>query len=563
MPYIANTVKKTNVRWICHATVNSAPISLTPKQMFMHADALIAPSNFVKEELDKAGFKTADKIYHGVDTDVFKPLPKEEIGNIRQEMGVKDKFIFLSIGVNQISQKNYPGLFYAWKIFVENNPEAKENCTLHVHSNPSAANGINLDILAGRHGIKNIVFTSNHRGNFTLPPKQMNEIYNYSDVYVTSSFGESVCLPILESMAAGKPCIATDFSSMPQWIKESKAGLTAKIKAYWTNPLCEDEALIDEIDLAKQMTKLYKDAKLRESMGKKAVDYIKSKFNWDKHIIPGWVKVINRFDMTVKEDKPLVSVIVLSSNRKEFLKEAIESIKNQTYPNIEIIVVDNGSTDGSIGYLKEVMVEITIGTSKDKGKAVSKDSMTIKKANHLILNKTNVGCPTARNQALKLCTGKYIAIQDDDDISLPGRIEEQVLCLENNQQIAAVSGSSITIDKDGKETGKMSTKDMFVTHEMLLREHCMNSSNAMIRKVVFDDVGNYDEKIKIASDRDMWLRISKKYQLLQLDKVLNKYRIHKNLSINQPEETQKYVMKAIQKTQEKEKEFAEKWQKKK
>ena len=510
----------------------------------MYADAIIAPSNFVKEELDKAGFKTVDKIYHGVDTDTFKPMPKEEINNLKKEMDIKNKIIFLSVGVNTISQKNYPGLFYAWKIFIENNPEAKENCFLHVHSNPSATNGINLDLLAGRHGIKNIGFTSNHQGNFTLPPDQMNEIYNYSDVFVTASYGESVCWPILEAMAAGKPCIATDFSAMPQWIKESKAGLTAKIKAYWTNPLCEDEALIDEIDLAKQMTKLYKDAKLRESMGKKAVDYIKSKFNWDKHIIPGWVKVINRFDMSVKEDKPLVSVMILSHNRKDFLNEAIESILNQTYPNIQLVVVDNGSTDGSADLIKKISESV-------KGKIP------------IITNKTNLGCPTARNQALKLCTGKYIAIQDDDDISLPERIEEQVLCLENNLQIAAVSGSSIIIDKDGKETGKMSTENRFVTHEMFLREHCMNSSNAMIRKAVFDDVGNYDEKIKIASDRDMWLRISKKHQLLQFDKVLNKYRIHKNLSIDNPEETQKYVDIAIQKTQEKDKEFTEKWKKKK
>ncbi|KKL93320.1 hypothetical protein LCGC14_1875870 [marine sediment metagenome] len=545
--YVANVVRKTNVKWICHATVNATPIAFNARQMFTNADTLIAPSNFAKEELNKAGFEIVDKIYHGVDTDVFRPLPQKEIDEIKKgRHGAENKCVFLAVGVNQMSQKNYPGLFYAWKIFVENNPDAKENTILHCHTDPFSAQGTPLDVLQARHGIKNVFFTTNHKKNLTLPPEQMNEMYNYMDVFVTASYGESVCLPILESMAVGKPCIAPDFSAMPQWIKESKAGLTAKIKAFWTNPIYEDEALVDEIDLAKQMTKLYKDAKLRKEMGRKGIEYIKSKFNWGKHILPKWIKVINRFDMSTKEDKPLVSVMILSHNRKKYLKEALDSILKQTYPNIEIVVVDNGSEDGSVHIIKKMF-----------------ESVKDKIATNLAVNGINEGCPTARNQALKLCTGKYIAIQDDDDISLPERIEEQVLVMESNPHVAVVSGNSITIDKDGKEQGKMNMVAGFVTHEMFLKDHVINSSIAMIRKEVFDDVGNFDEKIKIASDRDMWLRISKKYQMLQLDKVLSKYRIHKNLSIDKPEETNKYVAMAIQKTQEKDKEFVKKWQQKK
>jgi len=427
-------------------------------------------------------------------------------------------------------QKNYPALLYAYKIFLENEPSAKENTILHVHANPAEPGGYDMKNLANRYGIThNVYYTVGHRSNVTLPPDQMAELYNYADCHVTTSHGESVSLPTLEMMSCGNPVICPNFSAMTEWVEDSGAGKLAKIKALWTTALLEDQCLVDEIDCAKQMMEIYNDKKLCKEMGKKGAKYIREKFLWDRHIMPQWVRLVKKFDMEDYMNKPLVSVMVLSHNRKQWLGQALDSVLAQTYKNIEVIIVDNGSTDGSI----EIM-----DTYAKKDKRI-----------RVIKNKENLGCPKARNQALKAMKGKYLIFNDDDDVSFPRRVEKCVKYMEDNPDVVAMCSNSQIIDEKGiVHDSNQLNAEVQVTFDALVNEHCFNSPTACVRIDKLREIGGFDDSLKIASDRDIWLGLSAKYKLMHADLQLMQYRVHtKNTSIMDLKETQEYVKKILDK----------------
>ena len=210
---------------------------------------------------------------------------------------------------------------------------------------------------------------------------------------------------------------------------------------------------------------------------------------------------------------PLVSVALRSYNQKSFLKEAIDSILNQTYSNYEIIIADDASTDGSIELIK---------------KYVEKYPKIIKP----IYNKKNNGHTKNLNRALFASKGKYIAIFDGDDLMLPDKLKLQTEFMENNPQCTVCYHNTAFFDN---ETGKT----------LYLKNNKTNSYNGdartMIKYGMFNtNVSNMirrdkipkhgaEEKISIASDWIFYVEcLINGGQILYLDKVLAKVRRHPN-----------------------------------
>ena len=262
------------------------------------ADFLIAPSKFVEKVLLDAGFnpKRVRYIPHGCDTKIFKLLPKEEIEKHKQMIGYKDKFVFLSVATNTGFEKNWQGLFYAYKIFLANNPDAKEKTILHCHTSPHYPGSYNLELLAKMYGIaENVRFIYGIGLNAGTPPEEMVKLYNVAGCYVSSTFGESFGLPALESMACGTPCIIPNHTTGNQLVGEPKTGFLVELlkmkngQEYgWTGPTISDKWLIDPVDMAEKMDMIYKDKKLREKFSKNAIKFAKG-FDWDKNIAPQWI----------------------------------------------------------------------------------------------------------------------------------------------------------------------------------------------------------------------------------------------------------------------------------
>lgn len=207
-----------------------------------------------------------------------------------------------------------------------------------------------------------------------------------------------------------------------------------------------------------------------------------------------------------------VSVIIPVFNSSRFLAKAIESVLAQTYQNFEIILVDDGSTDNS----KEIILSF-LTKFPDK---VS------------YLYQQNKGIAGARNTGLKNSSGVYIALLDADDRWLPTRLEESVIVLQNQPDIGLVHSDIVIIDENDtiiesptRETRYLSGS---IFEHLFLRKANISAVSVLFRRSCIVDVELFDEDPRCmgCDDRDLWLRISEKYHIVYIDKILSQYRIH-------------------------------------
>ena len=204
---------------------------------------------------------------------------------------------------------------------------------------------------------------------------------------------------------------------------------------------------------------------------------------------------------------PEISVIMAVHNTEKYLTEAIDSILNQTFRNFEFIIINDVSTDNSLKIIKRYM----------------KNDKRIK----LINNIKNVGPAISRNNGLRIAKGKYIAIMDSDDISLPKRFEIQYDFLQKNTDIFLIGGQIIRIDEHGSYISKSNLiLDERLIKEKLRREVCIFHPTIMFRN---EGIHLYRKKFIYAQDYDFYLRLlSKNKRILNIPRILVKYRISPN-----------------------------------
>ncbi len=207
-----------------------------------------------------------------------------------------------------------------------------------------------------------------------------------------------------------------------------------------------------------------------------------------------------------------VSVLIPCYNHQDFVSQTINSVMNQTFEDFELIVVDDGSKDNSVGIIKELQ-------NKFKFK---------------FLSRPNKGLVPTVNELISLSTGQYYIIFASDDIMLPNRLERQVGFLDSNQEIAMCHSGCEWIDEKGEfiKTDCKINPTGYVFPELLKGDFIIAPS-VMIRKSVLEDVGKYDESLQI-EDYDMFLRIAHKYPIGYLNEVLVQYRQHPDNSYNNP-----------------------------
>lgn len=189
--------------------------------------------------------------------------------------------------------------------------------------------------------------------------------------------------------------------------------------------------------------------------------------------------------------QPLVSIILPTHNREKYIKKAIESVWVQTYKNIELIIIDDGSTDKT----HEIISEL----SEKNPKII------------ILTNKTNLGIVRALNKGIKIAQGKYIARLDDDDFWCNERkLEKQVDFLEKNSAYALVGGGVIRVDKQGKEIVRylLPENDEDI-RKVILLNNTFAHITTFFRRDMFEKVGGYDEQFVFSEDWDLWMKIGR------------------------------------------------------
>ncbi|MFT4326794.1 MAG: glycosyltransferase family 2 protein [Candidatus Woesearchaeota archaeon] len=208
------------------------------------------------------------------------------------------------------------------------------------------------------------------------------------------------------------------------------------------------------------------------------------------------------------KQKPLVSVVMPNYNGERFIKEAIESILQQSYNNFEFIIVDDCSTDSSWDIIQ------TYAKKDSRIKAFK--------------NSSNMKIVATRNKGFSLCSKKstYVAIFDSDDISHKKRLEKQVVFLEKNTHVGAIGGHTYIINEEGNVVFKRTYPLTFSKKKVLFKSPFAQPA-VMLRKSVLDTVGVYKVECDFdrARDFDLWIRIQDSYDIATLNAFVLYYRI--------------------------------------
>ncbi|MDD5217908.1 MAG: glycosyltransferase [Candidatus Omnitrophica bacterium] len=210
-----------------------------------------------------------------------------------------------------------------------------------------------------------------------------------------------------------------------------------------------------------------------------------------------------------------VSIIIPTYNRPQFLKRAIQSVLSQTYKDYEIIVVQNGPVEHSKALVDELI----------------RNGAPIRYINE------PRACPVnARNVGVLAAQGEYVAFLDDDDEWLPNKLEVQVAFLEKQENIGLVGCQMDMVDEWNQVVqSQKSHYDGEVSFRGLLLNGCfiLSLSCVLVRKRCFKELGVLKVKYHIANDYELYLRLSKKYQIAYVPFPLVRYHRHNtNLSRN-------------------------------
>ena len=215
---------------------------------------------------------------------------------------------------------------------------------------------------------------------------------------------------------------------------------------------------------------------------------------------------------------PLVSIIIPSYNMALLAVRAVESVLNQTYQNIEIIVVDDGSADDTRQRLEPF---------KDKIR---------------YFYKTNGGVCSARNVGLREAKGEYIGLLDSDDTYMPEKVERCLDFLQKNPDYGFVHTDTYLVDSQGEIIERYDHPkgryDGWITRRLLMGNFIANPTN-FFRRECYDRCGGYEESLFPPGDWDLWLRISRHYKIGYIDAPLSRYSVLSNSCFNDLERTRR------------------------
>ena len=208
---------------------------------------------------------------------------------------------------------------------------------------------------------------------------------------------------------------------------------------------------------------------------------------------------------------PLVSVIVPVYNGERFLRAALDSALAQTFQDVEIIVIDDGSGDSS--------------------GAIADEYAARNPARFVVIHQRNGGLVVARNAGLAVARGRYVALLDADDEWLPHHLAASVEVLEKRPEIGLVHANIQRINTDGSKTLSVKrfwNRDMDPFATVYLRREHVSCSTVVARRELIDRVGRFDPAFNRigCEDRDLWLRCALEAPFVYIDEVHLRYRTH-------------------------------------
>ena len=267
--------------------------------MMKRADKIVAMTDFGKEVMEKDGFNVDAVIYHGVDTDIYKPASKI------QKLKIKSKFKFNSddriiLYIARNSPRKLPQLnIDIVAKFLIKHPKAKYLIHMPDFTNPST------DLVDYIQRCLPIQFGNEYKDllskqiffsplcnslNLGAQDSEIAQLYQVADIYATFASGEGFGFPLIEAAATEVPVVATDYTTTHELTVAPKCGLASKPISTWANSFNVRHAIPDVEASVKDLEKVYCNQKLAEDMGSNGRAFVKDKCDWDK-IAEQWKEV--------------------------------------------------------------------------------------------------------------------------------------------------------------------------------------------------------------------------------------------------------------------------------
>jgi glycosyltransferase involved in cell wall biosynthesis len=202
---------------------------------------------------------------------------------------------------------------------------------------------------------------------------------------------------------------------------------------------------------------------------------------------------------------PTISVIIPAYNSELTIKETIESVQKQTFNDFEIIVIDDGSQDGTIGLVQSL---------------IKLDSRL------RIFCYENAGVAVARNRGIELAQGEFISLLDGDDLWTPDKLELQLKALKDNPEAGVAYSWTNPIDEQGKLLflGTCPVWEGNVYGELLQTNFLSNGSNILVRREAIESINGFPTDFPIASDWDFYLKLAFKWSFVVVPQYQILYR---------------------------------------
>jgi glycosyltransferase involved in cell wall biosynthesis len=210
---------------------------------------------------------------------------------------------------------------------------------------------------------------------------------------------------------------------------------------------------------------------------------------------------------------PRVSVVIPTYNYARYVPEAVDSVLAQSFEELEVIVVDDGSTDQTAEILRSFGEQIRN------------------------IRQEHRGLSAARNTGIRAARGQYVAFLDSDDLWLPEKVSLQIARLDAEPEVGLVYCETLLFDDSALATPTLHSD--WASHPSgrilpwLVRQNVIPSPTPIVRRELFERVGLFDETLSACEDWDMWIRIGRVCEIAYVNQVLAKYRRHReNMSLD-------------------------------
>ncbi len=446
----------------------------------LNADIIITPSEHAKSTIVEKFRIDPSKIvviHHGADAEFRKPLPAAPSPAF-QALKLPPKYLYFP--ANFWPHKNHSNVLQALRLAA-----AKGEADLHLVLSGAPAGSEKLEAEARRLGLRDKVHFKGYLESQVIP-----EVYQNSLALLFATKFEGFGIPLLEAFHCGAPAITANSGSCVEVVGDA---------AVLVDPL-------DPESIAGGILSIARDPELRQRLIASGTERVKH-FSWERAVTltgQAFEKITSpsyrRPSRITVEEWPRIGIVTPTYNMAGFLEETITSVLSQDYPNLDYVVMDGGSKDGTVEILRKYDGKIRWCSERDNGQG------------------------DAINKGWHALSGDIFAFLNADDTYLPNALSTIAGHFKRNPGVGMIYGEAYHVDVNGKILDRYPTQPFDL---QTLNNQCyVCQPAAFLLREAYANAGMIDVNMHFALDYDLWMRVAKMYGVRKVDDYLATSRMH-------------------------------------